>query len=209
MKNRNEFDAFLMYARLMSGETNIVEHMETEGQKEAIYNTMLAKRMDPSKEEWEQLGFIFEEIPGDNMLFKAKLPEGWSIKSTNHPLWSEIFDENNSLRGSMFYKAVSYDRDAHMNLKTRYRICYVHSEEDKSFLEVYFGNEEEKLFVAGKVKSPTESDDYDTYYAKRDELTKIAMKYADENYPNWRSVQAYWKKNKKKHKLINKPTEEK
>ena len=71
----------LTLARAMSGETNVLENMEKEGQDLAVGKTMMAKDMYPSQEVWEQLGFTFRDIPGDDVLCKATLPEGLKHKS--------------------------------------------------------------------------------------------------------------------------------
>ena len=67
--------------------------MENEGQKRAVAGTMMAKQMDPSREEWEKLGFTFTDIPGDEVLCKATLPEGWRMEETDHSMWTNIIDQ--------------------------------------------------------------------------------------------------------------------
>ena len=194
MKNREELDALMTLLRAMDGEKNVIEHMEAEGQKTAVRNVMMAKNMRPSREEWEELGFIFTEIPGDDVLCSAIMPEGWSMRATDHSMWNEILDENGIIRGSMFYKAAFYDRSAHMNLECRYKVSVCSVGDDYSTTEVYFGNSNEKLFVAGQVHIPKDAtrEERLAKYADEERLRDIARKFADENYPDWKNVHAYW-----------------
>ena len=64
MRNRDEMDGFMMLIRALSGEQNVIENMEAEGQQEAIRRTLLARRMYPSQADWESLGFTFISISG-------------------------------------------------------------------------------------------------------------------------------------------------
>ena len=194
MSNREELDGLLFLMRTLSGESDVIEHMEAEGQERVVKNTMMAKKMRPSKEAWEQLGFVFTDIPADDVLCNATLPEGWSLRVTDHSMWNEIIDENGMIRGSMFYKAAFYDRDAHMSLQCRYAVRSSYVGDDYSTTEVYFGNENEKLFVAGQVhvSEDISREEKCARYNKIEELRAVAQKFGDENYPDWQNVHAYW-----------------
>lgn len=197
MNSVNELSKMSAIIRGIKGEDNIVENIEKEGQQHVINNIMLARNMWPSKEHFEQLGFIFEDIPDDDVLCYATLPKGWSIKATDHSMWNDIIDENGMIRVEMFYKAAFYDRNAHMDLICRYRICSRYND-DYSTREIYFGNDIEKIFVAGQAtisKNASEEEPND-YYNQVKKLTNIAKQYADENYPDWENVHVYWDKDK-------------
>ena len=190
----NEMDGLMMLFRAMNGEKNVIEHMEKEGQTEAVKNTMMAIKMNPKKEEWEKLGFVFTEIPGDDVLCNAQMPEGWSMKATDHSMWSEIIDNKGLKRGSMFYKASFYDRRAHMSLEPRYRVCVRYIDDNYTTKEIYFGNEKEKLFIAGQLYIPKDAsnEEFKTKMEEEDKLKSIAFEFAKENYPDWKDVNAYW-----------------
>lgn len=188
MNSINELSKMSAIIRGIKGEDNIVENIEKEGQQHVINNIMVARKMWPSKEHFEQLGFIFEDIPGDDVLCYATLPKGWSIKATNHPMWNDIIDENGMIRTEMFYKADFYDRKAHMDLRCRYRVCSRYVDEKHSITEIYFGNDEEILFIAGR--APINE------YDNKEKLEELASKFANENYPDWENVHAYWDKDK-------------
>ena len=192
MSNREDLDAIEMFLRTMSGESNVLEHMEKEGQKRAVNNTMVAKKMFPSRKKWEELGFTFTDIPGDNLLCNATLPEGWKLEATDHSMWNNFIDEQGRERGSMFYKAAFYDRDAHMQLYNRYKVIKDYLD-DHVTTEVYFGNPEEKLFVAGQIhKDYSSQESIDAYFDELERLQYLADNFANLYYPNWRDETAYW-----------------
>lgn len=189
--SNEELQGFITLIRAMSGEQNVLENMEREGQQNAIRRVQLARNLQPNKEIWEQLGFKFYDIEGDNVLCNATLPEGWSLEATEHSMWTNILDEQGRIRGQMFYKAAFYDRSAHMSLKQRYNICTDYAEEK---VDVYFGNDEEKLYVAGTITRSLNAtrEARLRFYEKEDSLRKNAINWAQENYPNYEDVTAYW-----------------
>lgn len=194
MNSREELTELLILARALSGEKDVLKHIESEEQFRAIGNVMMAKDMKPSKEEWEKLGFSFIDVPGDKILCNAMLPEGWSMKATSHSMSIDIIDENGMRRGSMFYKGTLYDRNANMSLLCRYAVCSNRIEDDGITTEIYFGNETEKLFVAGQthVSMNMSYEERCAQYDKNNELVSLAEQYGDRNYPNWRDIHAYW-----------------
>lgn len=165
-----------------------------EEQHDVIRNIKMARDMNPSKVEWEKLGFVFTDIPEDNVLCWATLPEGWSLKATDYPTWYDILDEHGRKRGSMVYKDVLWDRNACMNLENRYKVCSVYVTDDRTIEEVYFGNEDEKLFVAGQIYRPKNLrlEEMQVKYTEYKRLRAMAKQFGDENYPGWESVHAYW-----------------
>ena len=193
MSDIEYLEALEMMVRTLSGEPNVLEHMEKEGQQRAVNNTMVAKKMFPSRKKWEELGFTFTDIPGDNVLCKATLPEGWEMVAIDHSMWNNIIDEQGRVRGSMFYKAAFYDREARMNLNQRYRIIIDYLD-DHVTTEVYFGNPEEKIFVAGQIHKAdfSSQESIDTYYNELNRLQYLAECFANLNYPDWRDEKAYW-----------------
>ena len=206
MNSREELEGLKMLIRTMSGENNVIEHMEAEGQQEAVRNTMMAKDMSPSKEEWEKLGFAFTDLPDDKVLCIATLPEGWELKATSHSMWNDIIDRNGMKRGSMFYKAAFYDRCAYMTVERRYEVCSTDVDGDYSTIEIYFGNENERLFVAGQVHTPKDisREERKAIYVKTEKLKALAKRFGDENYPGWESVHAYWENEKENTHSLSK-----
>ena len=174
----------------------LVSNNEQKDNVKTIDGVVMPREMHPSRKDWEDLGFIFSDIPGDNVLCVATLPDGWSIKPTDQPMWSDVVDENGITRGDMFYRASTYDRDAHMKLWQRYGIRREIIGEET---EIYFGNADEKLFVAGRVTIDfnASKEEIEKQFDTINELIMAAQDFADENYPFWENVHAYWNDNKK------------
>ena len=200
MNNKDEAEMLMMILRALDGEKNVVENMEAEGQRYAVNNALLARKMRPSREAWEKFGFEFIDDYEDEVLIEAKLPEGWSIRATDHSMWNEIVDANGYVRGNMFYKSSFYDRDAHMDLCRRYGIHSDYVDEDYTTSEIYFGNRNEKIFVAGQVCIPRglSAEERKAKSEEKDRLFDMAKEFADKYYPNWEDVNAYWDLDKNK-----------
>ncbi len=183
-------------SRAMSGEQHVIENMEEEGQQETITGIMMAKDMRPSREAWEKLGFTFKDIEGDNVLCQAVLPEGWILVPTNHPMWNEIYDDKDRLRGRMFYKSSFYDRSAHMSLISRYSVMEKPVGQKQQDGLIYFGNDEEILFEAGIVQGlynfGLDNDARIQINAKEANLLAEARAYGLKNYPDFKNIDAYW-----------------
>lgn len=63
------------------------------------------------KEKYKEIGI--EIINKENDLFyNVKLPENIKLKPTESNYWTNLIDNNGKELGSIFYKAVFYDRDA-------------------------------------------------------------------------------------------------
>ena len=71
---------------------------------------------DYTKDKYEELCI---EILGeyDDLFFNVKLPDGWEIRATDHPMWNELVDARGEVRAEFFYKAAFYDRGAFINFK--------------------------------------------------------------------------------------------
>lgn len=188
----NDKDIYMLLGLAMGGEKNAIEIMEKKGQMDAVNSSRVSKRMNPEKSVWESLGFKFEDIPGDDVLCKAELPEGWQIVPTDHQMWNRIVDQNGMVRANMFYKASFYDRDSHMSLKCRYSVFSQYDKEDNE--KICFGNEDEVLFCAGQVYKAVEetSEEYKKESDSRNKLYEMAEKFAEINYPDWKNPLAYW-----------------
>lgn len=99
------------------GTSGYIEHQEKQGQRQVSGGTRFPLKISGmSKAELESIGFVFgNQI--DELFQEVTLPQGWKIQPTDHSMWSNILDENGNERGSMFYKAAFYDRDAFAFMK--------------------------------------------------------------------------------------------
>lgn len=69
-----------------------------------------------AKAKWEAAGFVFGETiqEGKHRQFVAcTFPQGWSLKATEHSMWSDVMDSEGKKRASVFFKATFYDYSAH------------------------------------------------------------------------------------------------
>ena len=203
MKN-NEKKAFDMLVKDSLGEfdTDVINYSYEKYMRGLVKNNMMPKRMSPGKKYWEKLGFAFEEV-GDDILYKASLPEGWHLEPTDDLMWVEIVDNNDLKRGFCYYKINPHKRRASMSLECRYDVYSEFIDDKNTVKEVYFGNPEEKLFVAGQVDY-SEQDRRDlvaTNYHYEEQLKSLARNYARAYYPNWQDINAYWDEEKKVRKI--------
>ena len=93
-KKKLQINEAEMLEHLIGGEKTILIK-ERQGQEDVVKYERLAKKMSPSQEEWEKLGFTFTDV-GDSLLYQATLPSGWKLEATDHNLWTNI--ELNQLR---------------------------------------------------------------------------------------------------------------
>ena len=114
----NKDDALIHLAGAMAmGSSGYIEHQEKQGQRQVSAGTRFPLKVSGlSKEQMESIGFVFGN-PINELFQEVTLPAGWKIEPTDHSMWSNILDENGVERGSMFYKAAFYDRDAFASMK--------------------------------------------------------------------------------------------
>ena len=90
-----------------------IENQEARGQRTLCGGSMLPK--DCAREELEALGVKFG-AEADDLFVNVELPPGWSVKATNHRLWSDFTDASGKRIASIFYKAAFYDRHAKLHM---------------------------------------------------------------------------------------------
>ena len=146
---------------------------------------LLAKNMDPDRFEWEKLGFLFQSIDGNHVMYKATLPEGWRLEPTDHSMYFDLFDEYGNRRGQMFHNP--YKGFATMSLFHKYGV-YADFDKETFTIGYYFGNAEEKLFETERISPYERKNIYEA------DLKMLCLKFADDNYPESWSYSAYWDK---------------
>ena len=100
-----------------------IELQEAAGQQSLVTNCLLPKieatgfQRIYAKPHYTAMGIeIIEDV--NDLFFKVKLPEGWSLKATEHTMWNELIDDQGKTRAEIFYKAAFYDRDAFIRFKS-------------------------------------------------------------------------------------------
>ena len=146
-----------------------IEDMEAAGQTQIVNSDVLpVKILHCKKEDFIQLGFIFDKPDPDDLIFcKATLPAGWSREGSDHAMWSYIIDEKGRKRVSVFYKAAFYDRHSHMSLNRRYGTRH-----DDAGIAVIDCDKEIHFIQGGSYED--------------------AEAYLNAHYPEWRNYMAYW-----------------
>lgn len=90
----------------------------------------------------ERLGFVFGEVI-DDLFVKVTPPKGWYLQADKHFLYTSIHDDQGRKRGSQFYKAAAYDRDAFYHFGLRY---HVHETKPQDWFERSHPPRPEALF---------------------------------------------------------------
>lgn len=153
-----------------------------------------------TRAQYERMGIkILEEY--DDLFFTVELPEGlqkWTMRTTSHSMWNEIYDDKGRRRMQYFYKAAFYDRSAFTNFDHRFDFRiepFDKYESDISFEERMLGPWAVCIIDSGEpiltLDSITPKDKED-YFIVQDKLLAIGERYMDEHYPNWKDINAYW-----------------
>lgn len=153
--------------------------------------------MDFTRKQYEKMGIeVIED--SDDLFLSVKLPEGWSIAPTDHPMWNEVLDDKGRKRISFFYKGSFCDRDAFSNFICRYGYQIMPFDEyksDASYDErkfkpwtAYIADSEVRIKQLAQI-TPTNDREY---LSVDEQLAELAKTYLNENYPNWKDFNAYW-----------------
>jgi hypothetical protein len=176
---------------------NAIEQQEAQGQKELTESSQLPKMVRigykdcDAKDVYQKMGIEILSTNNDDKLFvDVRLPEGWKVIPTDHSMWSNLVDENESPRGSIFYKAAFYDRSAFMNISPRYTIDseYIESERDETgssmrFVKAVDNKQNKELWRSEKHG-----------YSGGEKAYNEAKSYLLNQLPEYENVFAYWDK---------------
>lgn len=166
--------------------TGAIERSEAEGQRQLVSNfTALPRRMDRAAA--DAFGFVFGENV-DDLFVNVVPPPGWRLEATTHPMHSDIFDEHGRRRGGVFYKASFYDRNAHGNWSTRYRIEDEYSSEYDTVAVKAVDTATGEVLVS----EPVVADENVERWNRADEPQARVVAWLTERYPDYESVTAYW-----------------
>lgn len=149
-----------------------------------MYYIYLPKKMYPSKDIFEDIGFKFEKVDSD-LFYKAILPDGWALIPDISAV-TNIVDTSNNIRGSItFYTNFNiFEKLASMELYTRYKVITAYDENLKPFIKVIDSKSDDILF-----KSEQFDDKNSTQFLQ---FNKFCIDYLNTNFPNWEDVSKYW-----------------
>lgn len=145
--------------------------------------------MKPSKETWEEMGFIFEEVTNGNRAYVMTAPDKWKFEITSNEKVVNIVDNYDNIRGTIDYGNSS------MNLHRYYGIYHHVIGKDGHSKEIYFGTKEEAKFVAGHVPNVnhSSSDKRLQLHELEHRYEMLAEKYGEDYFPGWKKYDTYWK----------------
>jgi hypothetical protein len=207
---------FLIEA-LAFGSSGAIERMESAGQKQLTESAELPLRLNAFKGELDKIGIQIERLPDDadydkplarpvyeklgikvlestdSLFVTVEMPEGWKVTATDHSMWNKLLDDKGRERGSIFYKAAFYDRDAFFNLGKRFGIdAYYPMDKDGNSVE--YGKHTHFATAATDCGKPIhtvgvrEEGNYDLADTHR----AAAKEWLDKNYPDCENPFAYW-----------------
>lgn len=97
---------------LMGGNPSAIEQQESEGQRQLVASAQLpAAGLTPELAAQHNIEIVGPS-GGDQLFVDVRLPAGMVKRATEHPMWSELVNENGVKVASIFYKAAFYDRKA-------------------------------------------------------------------------------------------------
>lgn len=173
-----------------------IERQEARGQDKSIKEETLPIRMN-----WEALEKIgFKRGKDQDELFRAcTFPKGWrKLPFIDHSMWNYVLDGKGRIRGSFFYKAAFYDRDAFGHLESRYWIETKYLKDRSKVVEVLdrsvkynekTGRSKPKILFKMKVaKDP----DWKKEERAENLANFAAAVFLAERFPGWDDVTAYW-----------------
>lgn len=98
-----------------------IEKQEKEGKMQQATKQTLPKKLGSHEEAFRALGFVATGS-SDDLFNLATFPVGWKKVPTDHSLWTDLVDDMGRRRGTIFYKAAFYDRDASAYLVHRFGV---------------------------------------------------------------------------------------
>jgi hypothetical protein len=183
---RNTTAEALAHPSPIYGLPGMIEASESAGQAALVESESLPSQIS-GRATFEALGFTFgQPYPDDKNFLPATLPAGWSKRSTDHAMWSEIVDEKGRVRAGVFYKAAFYDRRAHMSLRGRYRI---NAEYSRGYTSVRV---DVKADDAEIFRTETFTGTDRQCFEAEDRLRAVAREWLTMNRPGWDDPIKQW-----------------
>ena len=185
--NTESQDPMFNLLATMSPRGRGIEEQEAQGQRQLVASSQLPSKNNGREnviDFYKGIGIeVIGETKGDKMFLDVRLPEGWAIKPTDHSMWSNLIDNNGAERASIFYKAAFYDRDAFINMNSRY---HTDMDMDESNRDRWRCNVVDRK--TGNILKAGEWGDYSHASNTREEF----WVWLDQNYPDRENPLAYW-----------------
>lgn len=180
-----------------------LETLELEGQREAVGNSSqlpVKGLIGAERPVWEAMGIkiLLPALVSDPLFCAVELPSGWKKAATDHQMWNNLLDDKGRVRGTFFYKAAFYDRDAFIRLEERFRIGRDYDRE----MFRYQVTDSGKVVFRVEADAPLEprNKDRTAWYAYSEAKDEIEKKLTaqceqwlnDQGFPNYKDPSLYW-----------------
>lgn len=193
---REDFETVPLRA-LFAGTPEAIVASEHRGQVQFVESDILPAKLrspgvdDDARKILQAWGFqLGKGVGGDSLFIQGKLPEGWAKQGSDHDMWSYIVDDKGRRRCAIFYKAAFYDRDASLNIESRYRRVTEYADKEnrsgpvRGTVTAVDGVE--PLWVGPWRETPEGGKSYETH----DQASKDAAEWFKANLPE--SVMEQW-----------------
>lgn len=143
--------------------------------------------------QWEAVGFTFgKPVPNPHgrppIFVEATFPPGWSLKPTDHSMWSHVIDAKGRKRASVFFKAAFYDYNAHtFGLECRYVVEGEYGPAPDHALTAYIVKDADGEKAIHRVPVPAGAG-----YDERTKYSKAAEAWLAEHFPDHANPLVYW-----------------
>lgn len=128
----------------------------------------------------------------DDLFLDVRLPAGWRkvARPDKHDraYYSDLVDARGRVRATIFYKAVSYDRKAHLIWETRFRPTVPFEADDPDDRNVRWVVEDAATGTRAWESEPFVLEDYERHRAARAECDA----WLEAHRPEWNDPGAYW-----------------
>lgn len=181
-----------------SKEVNDVEpsrDVETISKEDTTDTIELPKKMNPPREEWEKLGFVFEENKENENVYNAYLPLGYKVEEVSNSNRRVITNELGIVRATIYSKGSVYSEDNFMTLNRRFGVQSKYSYDEGEMVSlIYFGDNDQALSEIYKVKETAHPniEEISREASEKDKYIRMAEEFGDTYYPDWRNYDAYW-----------------
>lgn len=176
-----------------------IEAQEAAGQRDLVarFNRLPTKFLshcldtDMPKGWLEKVGFkVGDVVSGDDIWTAVTPPDGWTLRPTEHDMWSEVRDDKGRLRISVFYKAAFYDRNCHASIVPRYQIDTKYDGDYETGTRTRFvvDNANGEVLFNGGIEPQRfvrDAPQKDAYYQCKKFLEQHFPNYVDELHYDW------------------------
>ena len=128
----------------------------------------------------------------DELFMRVQLAPGWTLKTTEHRLYTDLFDDKGRRRAQIFYKAAPYDRRADLMPCTRYEVrCNYQSDPERRSRNEAIDHDGNVILEVGQwfsTASPRAAEDYIAQNTEADAMNAALT----ERFPDRKNPLAYW-----------------